>query len=595
MGRPRKTTTELEHASAFSIGNCKVEIHGSGLRCESTAQGLAISGPRGAKVLISVDGDKSASDGVGNSSKGSDFVLLNPSDTDTQTKSLLQEALMLYKQELPTMDYAADTGRKSGFLEQCTTNGKYKTLILMSRSTAPNDEVIAAVSYQIVPTDTQYAEVPLAVVRSPYQRGGIGRLLYKELYQRLQNVGVTTIFCWADMVSEGFWLKQGFVFVGEVDTKGKIRKIPVRADIKRALCFPGGATLMVAHLKKELPTLQKISQEKLQTSSLNTTIPDIPSCENILLKTYVRCNIGKTAKVSGSEAPTDSSDGSLSEHQPKKRIYETSSSSLKSKRIRCSNDAGYCQDINQNDMDDNCVGDTPGFGNSAHQVPMTLSVGVHVESKISGGGNSIIHPYSSPAIMLMNIADEQKKARLTEVVETLGGSVTCEGHSCTHIVTGKARRTMNFCIALSSGAWIISPNWLKQSFKQGQFVGEAQYVLEDEEYIMQYKCELRDAVTRAKERPCSLLSGYTFCLSKYIQPSVDVLQSIIKSAGGKIIQKLSESEEPSKTIFLVCEEETELALVAARNGIKTYSSDWFMGCVMKQELDLEAPEFTVSL
>lgn len=35
------------------VGNCKVEIHGSGLRCESTAQGLTVSGPRGAKVLIS--------------------------------------------------------------------------------------------------------------------------------------------------------------------------------------------------------------------------------------------------------------------------------------------------------------------------------------------------------------------------------------------------------------------------------------------------------------------------------------------------------------------------------------------------------------
>jgi hypothetical protein len=34
---------------------------------------------------------------------------------------------MLYKQELPTTDYAADTGTKSGFLEKCTTNG-YKPL-----------------------------------------------------------------------------------------------------------------------------------------------------------------------------------------------------------------------------------------------------------------------------------------------------------------------------------------------------------------------------------------------------------------------------------------------------------------------------------
>jgi hypothetical protein len=73
------------------------------------------------------------------------------------------------------------------------------------------------------------------------------------------------------------------------------------------------------------------------------------------------------------------------------------------------------------------------------------------------------------------------------------------------------------------------------------------------------------------------------------------VQKLISSYFIQIIKKLSESKEPTKTIFLACEEETELALAAARSGIKTYSSDWFMSCVMKQELDLEAPEFTVSL
>jgi hypothetical protein len=44
-----------------------------------------------------------------------------------------------------------------------------------------------------------------------------------------------------------------------------------------------------------------------------------------------------------------------------------------------------------------------------------------------------------------------KQIIMLQVVETLRGSVTCDGHSCTHVVTGKARRTMNFCIALCSG------------------------------------------------------------------------------------------------------------------------------------------------
>lgn len=37
---------------------------------------------------------------------------------------------------------------------------------------------------------------------------GIGRCLYEELRKRLQNVGVSTIFCWGDKESERFWLKQ---------------------------------------------------------------------------------------------------------------------------------------------------------------------------------------------------------------------------------------------------------------------------------------------------------------------------------------------------------------------------------------------------
>lgn len=37
-----------------------------------------------------------------------------------------------------------------------------------------------------------------------------------------------------------------------MDTKGRARRLPVKADIRRALCLPGGSTLMVCHLRNEL-------------------------------------------------------------------------------------------------------------------------------------------------------------------------------------------------------------------------------------------------------------------------------------------------------------------------------------------------------
>ena len=41
---------------------------------------------------------------------------------------------------------------------------------------------------------------------------------------------------------------QGFMSIGEVDTKGRARRLPIKANIRRALCFPGGSTLMVSNL-----------------------------------------------------------------------------------------------------------------------------------------------------------------------------------------------------------------------------------------------------------------------------------------------------------------------------------------------------------
>lgn len=38
-----------------------------------------------------------------------------------------------------------------------------------------------------------------------------------------------------------------------------------------------------------------------------------------------------------------------------------------------------------------------------------------------------------------------------QVVHELGGSVTCDGNSSTHVIAGKVRRTLNFSTALCSG------------------------------------------------------------------------------------------------------------------------------------------------
>ncbi|PHU16710.1 hypothetical protein BC332_12405 [Capsicum chinense] len=392
------------------------------------------------------------------------FVLFNPKDDDGKIKSLLQfdscgqightnayiellpcivltrllsmlwqDVLNIYSKELPDMNYAANTGKESQFLERCLLNGKYCTLVLKTKEGVEPGEVIAAITYQIIPADTQFAEVPLAAVKSVYQHKGIGHLMYLELRKRLQHVGVRTVLCWGDKESEGFWRKQGFSVIGQVDTKGRARRLPIKADIRKALCFPGGSNLMISHFNKD----------NLHGSAvyLNLKFPLKPSLED-------------------------------------------------------------CRSPMRQEQRD------------------TLSEGDNLS---------------------------QSRNQATKTADS-------------------------------------------------NYYDEMPSISRDEDYELKYRSELKGAVLRAKAYPQALLKGYDICLAAHSHPPVGTLSSIrCESAGGNVICGLDQVKDESKTIFIACEEDMDEALSAVKKGIWTFSSDWFMNCVMKQELDLGAPQFAESL
>ncbi|EFH56190.1 predicted protein [Arabidopsis lyrata subsp. lyrata] len=483
-------------------------------------------------------------------------------------------------------------------------------------------QILAAISYQIVPADTQYAEIPLAAVTYTHQKKGFGKLVYEELMKRLHSVGIRTIYCWADKESEGFWLKQEFIKLAEVDHKGKARGLHIKSNIRKALCFPGGSTLMLSHLKKE--------------SSLNPANIESPSswkyqCEGSPLSARNNCTgpvTGDSVKlgesfgesvyldcISGIRSPMDSITGkennnvisdqaTTADSETKcstpglKRSWEASLSSLQSKRIRANNNNN--SDIAKIDLAQSSAKQSKDDNSS--QVDITedslptickrndveqcrMATGINMEARPNG---------QHYRILLMDICDENKKACLTEVIRKLGGAVTLDGTMSTHIVTGKVRKTLNLCTALCSGAWIVSPSWLKESCREGRFANEASHILQDEDYQLKYDTDLKSSVLRAKARPNSLLKGYDICVGPNIELPIKTSYAVIKSAGGNMISGVNKVKVASKTIYIGCEEDTVGALFAAKKGVWTFSSEWLMNCVMKQQLDLQVPQFVES-
>eukprot|EP00258_Populus_trichocarpa_P042184 XP_024458203.1 uncharacterized protein LOC7473591 [Populus trichocarpa] len=665
-----------KRSSTIQIGNCEVAVEANKFVInDSEPKSLHISINRNANVKISVKDELNNDFLLSNIEKRVKFeddyafFVVNSKDKDSNSKCYLEEVLKIYTRELPAMNYAANTGKQSMFLEKCISKGKYCTLLLKSKSTEGPGEVIAAITYQIIPADMQYAEVPLAAVSAVYQRKGFGHFLYMELRKRLQNVGVHTIYCWGDKGSEGFWVKQGFASIAEVDKKGRPRRLPIKPNIRRALCFPGSSTLMVSHLNEgnsatpeaslqfcfplkpcnnsssavyrsaesgfiaeDYTTLksqnqitsrienshhERFAKDEFSGADANpSSLPQSPDCGDLAPSERGECSKMTTAaELAKTRADADVKCNYSYIQGTKRRAWEASLSSLKTKKVKGSHQTDYESDSGRGSdserfTTDPCfrgcslgISKNNSFGKATSMDPLTRNCMENnvKEDKSSNRTSEVLvsKEFQSKGecfrIMLMNIADDDKKTHLTKVIETLGGAVTPDGSVSTHVVTGKVRTTLNFCTALSSGAWIVSSKWLKESFRKGRFVDELPYILYDEEYVLKHKAELKDAVLRARARPQALLKGYNVCIAKHVQPPFQTLSAIVESAGGNVISGLDKENEASKTIFVACEEDIEEALSAAKKGMRTFSSDWLMNCIMRQELDLEAQQFAESL
>ncbi len=66
---------------------------------------------------------------------------------------------------------------------------------------------------------------------------------------------------------------------------------------------------------------------------------------------------------------------------------------------------------------------------------------------------------------------------------------------------------------------------------------EVPYILNDEQYMLKYRAELKCAVLRAKASPQALLKGYYVCIATHVQPAAKTLSAIVSSAGGEVSPK----------------------------------------------------------
>ncbi|KAL3271355.1 hypothetical protein HHI36_021839 [Cryptolaemus montrouzieri] len=144
------------------------------------------------------------------------------------------------------------------------------------------------------------------------------------------------------------------------------------------------------------------------------------------------------------------------------------------------------------------------------------------------------HQYN---ILFSNVPNSS--AELSEIVIKLGGSVTNDHHTCTHLVMETLNRTNKMLFCIPRGVPILPKQWLLDSRAANKFVDETNYVFPDiEKFNKEFDCDLQSLLKI--ENRNQLFEGKSFWVTPSVFPNERVVVDLIESCGG-IVERIRRS------------------------------------------------------
>ncbi|KAK1944185.1 Microcephalin [Phytophthora citrophthora] len=165
-----------------------------------------------------------------------------------------------------------------------------------------------------------------------------------------------------------------------------------------------------------------------------------------------------------------------------------------------------------------------------------------------------------------NMANEPgyRKARVAKSVDYAAG--------VTHLIVGKdTRRTIKVLFAIARGSWIVTEDWAFSSLDQERWLPE-----EDFEIAM-----FANKYSREHPESRQIFKGTKFFVGSNVEPSREVLQSLIQVAGGEICNQISVAD------VCICGD-ASLFRRAQRTGIRVVTSKWVFDSIATMKLEDDA-------
>ncbi|KAL8191236.1 UNVERIFIED_CONTAM: hypothetical protein K2H54_070475 [Gekko kuhli] len=220
--------------------------------------------------------------------------------------------------------------------------------------------------------------------------------------------------------------------------------------------------------------------------------------------------------------------------------------------------------------------------------PSTQSSGRRLQQQ--SGETKLGRPSRSPApavvmtkVLFTELMDIECEKQM--VVE-LGGSLAESVFDCTHLVTDRVYRTVEFLCALARGIPIVTRDWLKKSKQNTYFLSPNTFLVCDHEQESTFEFSLSESLWKA-QREGGLFKGYQFHITRHVQPKPKLMRDIIKCSGGTFLPQMPRAYK-DKRVVISCPEDLPRCRPAQDAGVPIANAEFILTGVLRQKIDLDA-------
>jgi len=170
------------------------------------------------------------------------------------------------------------------------------------------------------------------------------------------------------------------------------------------------------------------------------------------------------------------------------------------------------------------------------------------------------------------------------MLEQLGATITQQASECTHLVSDGMARTIKFMSAINVCEYVLTTDWIKDSYKARKWLTESKYELHDDRIENEYGFILNETLKKRKSMKQKLFHDLSFIITPNTKPTPKDLESIITIAGGTVVQTISQ-----KCIVISCMEDEKLFNEYIQKypslSSKIFTTEFIMTAVLVQEID----------